>query len=54
MDITAELLENGYIVHNDKQISVEFNREIRLYTVDNIQEFIATFNLVTSTEISEE
>jgi hypothetical protein len=40
MNITRELLENGYIIHNDTQVSVEIEGEIRLFTVENVEEFI--------------
>lgn len=40
MNITTELLENGYIIHNDTQISIEVDGQIRLFTVENTQEFI--------------
>ncbi len=40
MNITNEFLENGYIIHNDHQISIEVDYEVRLYTVENTYEFI--------------
>lgn len=40
MNITTEILENGYIIHNDTQISIEVDGEIRLFTVENTQEYI--------------
>lgn len=44
MNITKELLENGYIIHNDKQISLEVDEQVMLYTVENTEEFIKTLN----------
>jgi hypothetical protein len=40
MNITREFLENGYIIHNETQISVEIDGMIRLFTVENVEEFI--------------
>ena len=43
--VTKEFLENGYIIHNDKQISIEINREIKLYEVENTTQFVIDNNL---------
>jgi hypothetical protein len=40
MNITKEFLENGYIIHNDTQVSVEIDGQIRLFTVENAEEFV--------------
>jgi hypothetical protein len=40
MNVTKELLEHGYIIHNDKQISVEVDGQVILYTVENIEQFV--------------
>lgn len=40
MNITRSLLENGYIIHNSTQISIEINNEVRLYTVEDTAQFI--------------
>lgn len=40
MNITTELLENGYIIHNENQISIEVDGEIRLFTFENTHEYI--------------
>jgi len=40
MNITREFLENGYIIHNDTQVSVEVDGQVILYTVENTQQFI--------------
>lgn len=40
MNITTEFLENGYIIHNQNQISIEVDGQIILFTVENTQEFI--------------
>jgi hypothetical protein len=40
MNVTKELLENGYIIHNDTQISVEVDGQVILYTVENIEQFV--------------
>jgi hypothetical protein len=45
MNITKELLEKGYIVHNDKQISVEINQQIILFLVENTAQFVIDNNL---------
>jgi hypothetical protein len=45
MNITTELLENGYIIHNETQISVEVDGMIRLFTVENTEEFVIINNL---------
>jgi hypothetical protein len=43
MNVTTEFLENGYIIHNDTQISVEVDGMIILYTVENTIEFVNTY-----------
>lgn len=40
MNITKDFLENGYIIHNENQISVEVDKQVILYTVENTQQFI--------------
>jgi hypothetical protein len=45
MNITREFLENGYIIHNETQISVEIDGMIRLFTVENTEEFVKDNNL---------
>lgn len=40
MNVTTELLENGYIIHNDIQISVEVDGQIILFTVEDTSEFV--------------
>jgi len=40
METTKEYLENGYLIRNDKQISVEINEQIILFEVENADEFI--------------
>jgi hypothetical protein len=40
MNITTELLEHGYIIHNDKQISIEVDGQVMLYTVENTEQFV--------------
>jgi hypothetical protein len=40
MNVTKELLENGYIIHNDKQISVEVDGQVILYTVEDTEKFV--------------
>jgi len=40
MNITKELLENGYIIHNDTQISLEIDGQVILYTVENTEQFV--------------
>jgi hypothetical protein len=45
MNITKELLEHGYIIHNDTQISVEIDGQVILYTVENTEQFVKDNNL---------
>jgi len=45
MNITKELLEKGYIIHNETQISVEVDGQIILKTVENTQDFIKTLTI---------
>ena len=45
MNITKEFLENGYIIHNDKQISVEIDGQVKLIEVENTEEFVKEKNL---------
>jgi hypothetical protein len=40
MNVTTEFLENGYIIHNDTQISLEIDGQIILYTVENTLQFV--------------
>ena len=42
---TKELLENGYIIHNDKQISIEINKQVFLYEVEDTAQFVIDNNL---------
>jgi len=42
METTKEYLENGYLIHNDKQISVEIDGQVILMKVENMDEFIKT------------
>ena len=48
--MTKELLENGYIIHNENQISIEINNEVRLYTVENTEKFV-TQNILNDNKI---
>lgn len=45
MIVTTELLENGYIIHNDTQISIEIEGMVYLYTVENTAQFVIDNNL---------
>jgi hypothetical protein len=45
MKVTNTFLENGYIIHNDKQISVEINEEVKLLEVKNMDEFVSKIEL---------
>ena len=40
---TNEILESGYIVHNDNQVSVEVNGMIKLIEVENSNEFVKQY-----------
>jgi hypothetical protein len=40
MNITKEFLQNGYIIHNDTQISVEVDGQVILYTVKDTKQFV--------------
>jgi hypothetical protein len=40
MNITKQFLEQGYIIHNDTQISIEIEGMIFLYTVENTAQFV--------------
>jgi hypothetical protein len=40
MNITKTMLEHGYIIHNDKQISLEIDGQVILYTVENTEQFV--------------
>jgi len=50
MKITNELLEFGFLIHNEKQISVEINGQIKLLLVDNTETFAQTLILKNETE----
>ncbi len=39
-NVTKEFLENGYLIHNETQISIEINNEVRLYTVEDTEQFV--------------
>jgi hypothetical protein len=39
-NFTKELLEKGYIIHNNKQISVEINEQVFLYEVEDTAQFV--------------
>ena len=45
MNITKEFLENGYIIHNETQISLEIDGQIVLHTVENTEIFVKQNNL---------
>jgi hypothetical protein len=45
MNITKEFLENGYIIHNETQISLEIDGQIILHTVENTEAFVKQNNL---------
>jgi len=38
--VTKTLLENGYLIHNDIQISIEINEQIILYLVEDTAQFV--------------
>jgi hypothetical protein len=40
MNVTKEFLEQGYIIHNDTQISIEIDGMIFLYTVEDTAQFV--------------
>ena len=40
MEITTTFLDNGYIIHNEHQITVELNNKLVLYEVENMEEFV--------------
>ena len=42
MEVTTTFLDNGYIIHNEHQITVELNNELILYEVENMEEFVKT------------
>ena len=44
-NVTKTMYKNGYLIHNDKQISVEINEQIILFEVDNVVNFIKENNL---------
>ena len=44
-NVTKELLENGYLIHNDKQISIEINGQVKLFEVENTAQFVIDNNL---------
>ena len=56
MEITNYNLEQGYLIHNETQISVETSEmiddelctNIRLHEVENMSEFINTLRLTTN------
>lgn len=37
---TNDILESGYIIHNDNQVSIEVNGMIKLIEVENYNEFV--------------
>ena len=39
-NVTKTLLENGYLIHNSKQISIEINEQIILFEVEDTEKFI--------------
>jgi hypothetical protein len=43
--VTKELLENGYLIHNKNQISIEINKMVYLYTVEDTEQFVIDNNL---------
>ena len=45
MNITKQFLEQGYIIHNDTQISIEIDGMIFLYTVEDTAKFVIDNNL---------
>ena len=45
MNITKTLLENGYIIHNETQISIEIEGIVYLYTVEDTAQFVIDNNL---------
>jgi hypothetical protein len=45
MNITKQFLEQGYIIHNDTQISIEIDGMIFLYTVEDTAQFVVDNNL---------
>jgi hypothetical protein len=38
--VTKEQLENGYIIHNQNQISIEIKNVVYLYTVEDTEQFV--------------
>lgn len=51
MKITNEHLEFGFIIHNEKQISVEIDGQIKLLVVDNTETFAQTLILKNEAEV---
>lgn len=49
MEATNEYLENGYFIHNETQISVEINGEIKLFEADNTTEFAKKIIIIKPT-----
>jgi hypothetical protein len=43
--VTTTLLENGYLIHNETQISIEIEGMVYLYTVENTEQFVIDNNL---------
>ncbi len=39
-NVTKTMYESGYLIHNEKQISVEIDEQIILFEVDNVDNFI--------------
>lgn len=45
MNVTKQFLEQGYIIHNKTQISIEVDGMIFLYTVEDTAQFVIDNNL---------
>jgi hypothetical protein len=45
MNITKTLLEEGYIIHNNTQISIEIDEQIILFLVEDTAQFVIDNNL---------
>lgn len=45
MNITKSLLEKGYFIHNNTQISVEVDEMVYLFTVEDTAQFVIDNNL---------
>lgn len=45
MNVTKQFLEQGYVIHNDTQISIEIDGMIFLYTVEDTAQFVIDNNL---------